>query len=179
MSTRVTAGTKKGVKLTNPPKGTRPLTDRIKISIFDLISDFVPDAEVLDLYAGGGNFGIEALSRGAKSATFVDIAKGSIKSIESNLEKTQFQNKGEIRQERVEDFISNTQKKFDIIMSDPPFDTASETDFNSIARLLSDDGIFILRVPSSTEITLPNRLKEVFQKKYGKSMVHFYHHSNE
>lgn len=175
MQTRVIAGSQKGKRLINPKKGTRPLMDRIKTSLFDLISDFIPDAEVLDLYAGGGNFGIEALSRGASYATFIDIGRESIQCIETNLDNTGFTDKADIIQQQVEDYVRRTDSKFDIIMTDPPFDNVIIEHIKDAAKLIKPDGLFIFRSPEGFEAPRNiENLKIVYEKKYGKSNVSFY-----
>jgi 16S rRNA (guanine(966)-N(2))-methyltransferase RsmD len=130
METKIVAGQHKGRKLENPDTGTRPLTHRMKTSLFDLIRDILPDANVLDLYAGGGNFGIEALSRGAKTATFIDIAKKAIESITYNLNITGYTDHGSVVQSPVSEFIIKPASErlnkfniteFDIIFADPPY----------------------------------------------------------
>lgn len=175
MQTRIIAGDKKGMKLNNPLQGTRPLTDRIKTSLFDLISDFINDARVLDLYAGGGNFGIEALSRGANTATFVDLAEESIQCIKQNLLKTGLLDHAQLNRNRVEDFLSHSDKTFDLIMADPPFPEVDPELIREISPLLEQEGLLIFRHPS--EIESPEQiydLEKVYEKKYGVSILTFY-----
>ncbi len=175
MQTRIIAGTKKGKKLQNPEYITRPLTDRIKTSIFDLIKGFIPDSVVLDLYAGGGNFGIEALSRGAKRATFVDISRESINCINQNLTNADLAESSKVVQSNVQDFVRSTEEEFDLIMCDPPFDKVVVKHIDDAAKLLKDDGLLIFRYPETLEINLEEiNLNPAYQKKYGKSIVIFF-----
>lgn len=174
LSSTVIAGSMRGKKLKNPQKGTRPLTNRIKQSLFDLIKDFVENATILDLYAGGGNFGIEALSRGAKHVTFVDISNNSINCIEENLTNIEADSY-ELINERVQDYIRETEKEFDIIMCDPPFDNVILTHIKDATKLLTPTGIFIFRHP--TKFKSPKELYEIeriYQQKYGISTISFY-----
>ncbi len=175
MQTRVIAGTQKGIKLFNPKAGTRPLTDRIKTSLFDLINEFIPDATILDLYAGGGNFGIEALSRGASFATFVDIGKEATSSIKDNLRKTNFLDQAEVIQQHAENYVRHSSSQFDIIMTDPPFDKLVIEHIKDAAKLVKPEGLFIFRSP--VDFSVPekiNNLQLAYSKKYGKSRVSFY-----
>jgi 16S rRNA (guanine(966)-N(2))-methyltransferase RsmD len=126
---RIITGTAKGKKLKTPIQGTRPLTDRIKTSIFDLVRDFIPNSNVLDLYAGSGSFGIEALSRGATSAIFVDTAKKAIDCIKENLLNTKLHEKAKVIKAKVNDFLVQTPEKFDLIFLDPPFADKIMPDF--------------------------------------------------
>jgi 16S rRNA (guanine(966)-N(2))-methyltransferase RsmD len=173
---RVITGTAKSMILQVPEKGTRPLTDRIKTSIFDLINEFIADANVLDLYAGSGGFGIEALSRGAKNATFIDLSGESVHLIQQNLEKTKLIEKGRIVQSKVNDFIIQTDESYDIIFLDPPFDAVNDEDFSALSATLNDDGILIYRLPTRKKPedieTFP--LNQVYRKQYGKSIVMFF-----
>lgn len=103
---------------------TRPTSDRVKESLFNIISGYILNADVLDLYAGTGNLGIEALSRGAASAVFVDKRTGCVSVIRENLKSTGFFDRAHIMAENVEISIkklSNRGEKFDIIFMDPPY----------------------------------------------------------
>ncbi|MBN1331627.1 RsmD family RNA methyltransferase [Candidatus Dojkabacteria bacterium] len=174
MNSTVIAGTMRGKKLINPEKITRPFTNRIKQSLFDLIRDFIADAEVLDLYAGGGNFGIEALSRGARFATFVDLAEEAQRCIEKNLENYPGKN-FEIFKKNVQDYIRATDKNFDLIMLDPPFDDVRITYVKDASKLLNPSGLLIFRHPS--DYKSPEEiydLKRTYIEKYGKSTISFY-----
>src|SRR5512143_1760589 len=85
---RVISGTAKGRTLKPAGAATRPITDRVKESLFDILSGDVVDTNVLDLFAGAGSVGIEALSRGARSATFVELDYTALRAIRENLEAT-------------------------------------------------------------------------------------------
>lgn len=174
---RIITGSAKGIKLIAPEQGTRPLTDRIKTSIFDLISDFIKDANVLDLYAGSGSFGIESLSRGAKSATFIDLANRAMECIETNLLKAKLIEKASVFQTKVNDFITSTESNFDIIFLDPPFDQDLTMDFSSLRKILTKEGIIVYRVQQEKEIDISKHpLEIVYSKQYGKSHVYFIRH---
>ncbi|MBD3280771.1 16S rRNA (guanine(966)-N(2))-methyltransferase RsmD [Candidatus Dojkabacteria bacterium] len=174
LNSTVIAGSIRGKKLVNPEKITRPLTNRIKQSLFDLIRDFIDGAEVLDLYAGGGNFGIEALSRGAESATFVDIALQSQKAVEKNLEDhPEFEY--EFHKQNVQDYIRLTDREFDLIMLDPPFDDVRITYIKDAAKLLKSNGLLIFRHPEQYESPENlHHLKRTHEERYGKSTLSFY-----
>ena len=120
---RITAGTAKNIMI-DIPKTTRPLTDRMKVRIFDILKRDIVNKTVLDLYAGTGSFAIEALSRGAKSATLVDAAKQAVRILEKNVTKTGFTDKTEIVRSKVGEFLTRRIKEqdtFEIIFLDPPF----------------------------------------------------------
>ena len=117
---RVIAGSAGGIGLAVPKRGVRPTMDRVKTAIFSSLGDAVIGARVLDLFAGSGALGIEALSRGASSVVFVEGDGQSAEIIESNLAKTKL--KGRIRQQDVFDFLRHASgaELFDIVFADPP-----------------------------------------------------------
>lgn len=171
---RVITGRAKGIRLDAPTKGTRPLTDRIKTSIFDLIRDFIPGGNILDLYAGSGAFGIETLSRGAASCTFIDLSNEAIDIIENNLEKTNLFENASVIQKNVNDFIVDTKEIFDIVFLDPPFDDKTEPDFSGLQKIVKEDGIIIYRTVQNKRVELEKtELTIILQKIYGKSKVLF------
>ena len=157
---RVTGGTAKNIMI-DIPKTTRPLTDRMKVRIFDILKEDIVNKDILDLYAGTGSFAIEALSRGAKSATVVDAAKQANIILKKNFIKTGFDNKVEIIRSKVDEYLIKTvktDKKFDIIFLDPPyklFNTKSvskmEKTINLASKLLPIDkkfkGVVIIKHP--------------------------------
>lgn len=120
---RITAGKAKNFKI-EIPRNTRPLTDRMKVRIFDALGKEIANRTVLDLYAGAGSFGLEALSRGAKEATFVDASKQADLVIKKNIAHTGFLPQAEVIKSKVEDFLlknKNSGKTWDIIFLDPPY----------------------------------------------------------
>ncbi|MBI5302589.1 MAG: RsmD family RNA methyltransferase [Chloroflexi bacterium] len=93
---RVISGTARGRTLKSPGEATRPITDRVKESLFNIIAADVRDANVLDLFAGAGSVGIEALSRGARAATFVELDRAALNAIRANLELTRLTSRARI-----------------------------------------------------------------------------------
>jgi 16S rRNA (guanine966-N2)-methyltransferase len=150
---RVIAGRAGGVRLVSPKSGVRPTMDRVKAAIFSSLGEMVIGARVLDLFAGTGALGIEALSRGAESALFVDEDRKSIDAIERNLEKTKFS--GRVRNADVFRFLKNAEayaEKFRIIFADPPYEQMKSGEYFTrkllgdvvLRRLLERDGVFVL-----------------------------------
>ncbi|WP_250278392.1 16S rRNA (guanine(966)-N(2))-methyltransferase RsmD [[Clostridium] colinum] len=123
---RVISGSARGLKLKSPQGlNTRPTTDRIKESLFNIIAPYLYDCSFLDLFSGSGAIGIEALSRGAKDASFVDSDKDSINLIKQNISLAKFEKKSTIYNLTALDAINKfsiNNKKFDIIFLDPPYD---------------------------------------------------------
>lgn len=120
---RIITGTAKGRRLKMPGGGkTRPAMDKVKGATFNMISEFVENARFLDLFAGSGNLGIEALSRGASFATFVDTSKECTNTIIENLQLTQLADKAKVYTVDCLKFIqTKTLEHFDVVFIDPPY----------------------------------------------------------
>jgi 16S rRNA (guanine966-N2)-methyltransferase len=125
----VIAGSAKGVRLTKVPAGTRPLSDMAREGLFASLAGLVDGARCLDLYAGTGAGGIEALSRGAASATFVDRSAAAAAAIRENLRLTRFEDAGTVVRAPVERWLTGSaaaQGVFDLILCDPPYELDGE-----------------------------------------------------
>ena len=182
---RIIAGEFKGRRLV-APKGVnvRLTADRVKESLFSILRDEVIDSDFLDLFAGSGNVGIEALSRGAGAVTFIDKNRISIKSIIANLERCGLQNAPNVTVSRREaikalDYFSKRNALFDIIFLDPPYN--SELLERSLHKI-SDCGILsqtntIVAEHHRAHI-LPDRIGRITlarQRRYGDTMLSFYY----
>ncbi len=118
---RVTGGAGRGKKLKVPGGArVRPTSDKVKQALFNILGDRVPGAAFLDLFAGAGGIGIEALSRGAGRVVFVDVSRDSLNVIKHNIEQVGF---GEARvvASRAESFLNKTAEKFSVVFLDPPY----------------------------------------------------------
>ena len=119
---RVISGTARGRKLTPVPgMNTRPTTDRVKESVFNIIQMHIRDAEVLDLFAGTGQLGIECLSRGAKHCDFVDHDRTAREVVRRNLTDARVADRGTIHGDEYPAFLRRCGKQYDIIFLDPPY----------------------------------------------------------
>lgn len=170
---RVISGKVRGLKL-NCPSGieTRPTLDRVKEAVFSMLLPYINEASVLDLFAGSGSLGIEALSRGAERAFFIDNNNDAIKCIKNNISSAHFDSVSTVLKSDAEYFLENTTEKFDIIFLDPPY---SDDKYAAIIRLISDfnilseDGIIV--VEWDTEIGFTDQLEKfsvIKNKKYGR-----------
>ena len=149
---RVIAGEAGGRPLKAPPEGVRPTMDRVKAAIFSSLGDLVPGARVLDLFAGSGAMGIEALSRGAASATFVDSNDRCIRCIRENLQRAG--SSGSVQCMDVFQFLElyAGEEMFDLIFADPPYaKKAGDPDHagllagsEKLAAGLSSGGVLVL-----------------------------------
>ena len=148
---RVVAGSARSVMLITPEgKGTRPTTDRIKETLFNVIQADVADACVLDLFAGSGGLGIEALSRGAEKAVFVDRSGEAIKCIDANLKKTKLIDKAKVLQCEFGTAIvrlAASGEKFSLVFLDPPYGMGLELSALKAlfeAGLLEEDALVVV-----------------------------------
>lgn len=178
---RVIAGSAGGIRLTVPKRGVRPTMDRVKAAIFSSLGDGVIGTRILDLFAGTGALGIEALSRGASSAVFVEEDRQSAEILESNLAKTKL--KGRVQKGNVFDFLrhpSSTQK-FDIVFADPPYETTKHGDRYTekllanevLPKLLATDGVFVLEKRPGESLPEMKLWRVIRRKTYGATEVLF------
>jgi len=132
---RIIAGTAKGLRLAPVPGGTRPVSDRAREGLFSSLGDTVVGARVLDLYAGTGAMGIEALSRGAEQAVFVDSGPGAIRTIRLNLAHARMTGRGQVRHQEVRRALRSKLGPFDLALLDPPYALAEE-ELNRVVSML-------------------------------------------
>ncbi|WP_317856225.1 16S rRNA (guanine(966)-N(2))-methyltransferase RsmD [Chakrabartyella piscis] len=177
---RVIAGSAKGRKLqTIEGLNTRPTTDRIKETLFNIMAFDMPRKQFLDLFSGSGAIGIEALSRGAEQAVFVEQSAECVNIIKSNLEHTLLAENGRVLQMSVLDGLDKLASEgatFDIIFMDPPYAAGlSEATLEAIVAkgLLEKDGYIVLE--RSAEIPLPevDGLSVLREKKYKTTVLSF------
>ena len=176
---RVISGTARGRRLKElPGLDTRPTTDQVKESIFNIIQFDVEGRKVLDLFAGTGQMGIEALSRGAAHATFVDMAPAAAKIVRENVELTRFTDVSKVVQSDWRGFLSSCREKFDLIFLDPPYRTDMlENAMQTIAAIdiLSEHGIMICESPLDKELPeLAAPYEKGKEYRYGKITVTLY-----
>jgi 16S rRNA (guanine966-N2)-methyltransferase len=181
---RIIGGERRGKKLLSVHgMSTRPTSDRVRESIYNIISSRVAEAMVLDLYAGTGILGIEALSRGARFALFIDNSRAPIETIRKNLFACRFETRAKVIQEDIQKglrSIAVNNPPFNLVFMDPPYlkglirGTLSHL-HNSHA--LSPNALII--VEHSVEDPLPEILpvfKQIDQRNYGKTLVSFIHY---
>ena len=151
---RIITGTKKGKKLfTLEGEATRPTSERIKGAMFSSIQFDIEYRRVLDLFAGSGQLGIEALSRGAKSATFVDSSNASIKIIKQNIESTGLGDNAKVYMSDYSSFTAMCRDTFDIVFLDPPYLKGLLLPaLKAVLPLMSDYGIIVCEYPPEVEI---------------------------
>ena len=175
---RIIAGKAGGLKLKSlKGKDVRPTLDRVKESMFNIIAFYLAEAEVLDLFAGFGSLGIEALSRGAKSADFVEINKSHLKIIEENLRKAKFSEQAKLHNQDAYKYLNNCRNKFDLIFMDPPYEKEMSNKAIELIvqnNLLKADGLIICEKSAQETSEEFENLKMIKNKKYGNSLLTIY-----
>lgn len=181
LGVRVISGSARGLKLNTPGDDrVRPTTDRVKESMFNIIQDWVYDSQVLDLFAGSGALGIEALSRGASQAVFCDNSLDSIKIIKSNIEKARVADRSQIVSGDFKRCLRDMEAKnqsFDMIFVDPPYYEGlfeEVLDTISSCKILKKDGMVIVEHDAKKPIGQVEGLEVYKEKKYGITMLTFY-----
>ena len=172
---RVIAGDFRGVKLLSlEGSDTRPTLDRVKEAIFSMLFGLCDEACVLDLFAGSGGMGIEALSRGAAECIFVDNNKKAIEIIKANVEKTRSENKSTIIYGGFDSYLNKTDKKFDLVFLDPPYESSFYNEALSLIYerdLLNDGAIIVLEKDKEKQFDFTDRYRVVKEKNYGRVTV--------
>ncbi len=173
---RVITGSQRGRKLlTLEGNDVRPTTDKVKESIFNIIQFDVPDAKIIDLFAGSGQLGIEALSRGAESCVFVDSSAKSIAVVEENLKITSFREKAKTVRSDSLSYLDRVIEKYDIALLDPPYKAGLMEDaIERVAPHIEENGVIVCETGS--EEVLPENLAGFTSKryKYGKIALTVY-----
>ena len=173
---RVITGKARGVVLKTPDgMATRPTSDRVKEALFSIIQFDIPGARVLDLFGGTGQLGIEALSRGAKSAVFIDEREDACRLIRENLRRTRLDASATVIRSDYMSYLRNCREKFDIILLDPPYaEVFLENSLKMITEIdiLQSGGIIVTERPYGKELLCEfpgfSRSREY---KYGKTLL--------
>lgn len=175
---RIIAGSARGVRLGAVPNGVRPTSDRVREAIFNSLGQFFDGGEVLDLYAGTGTLGIEALSRGCERATFVEKNPGAVRTIRENLKRTGFAEKGEVLRSDVTDALARLateECKFHLIFADPPYRIAPREIgdvLERLAALLAPGGRVVVE-SGDPPVQITKSMKGV-SRRYGGTVVTFF-----
>jgi 16S rRNA (guanine(966)-N(2))-methyltransferase RsmD len=176
---RIIAGERKGHTI-YAPKGlaTRPTSDRVRENIFNIVAPWVEDARVLDLYAGSGAMGLEALSRGAAAVVFVEADLDAVRAIERNLDRLRLAGARVVRADATTGLMQEVAagRKYDLVLADPPY---AMTDYDTLARylphVLADDGLLVFESDARTEPELAD-LAARTSRKYGSTRVTVFEH---
>lgn len=178
---RVIAGSAKRMPLkTVEGMDTRPTTDRIKETLFNMISEYLADSNFLDLFSGSGAIGIEALSRGAAHASFVEQSKKAMDCIRDNLKFTRLDERAEVYETDVINALSRMEGKrvFDYVFMDPPYNQLLEKkvlEYLQKSSLLSEDALIIVEASLDTDFSYVNSLGfSIIKEKVYKTNKHVF-----
>ncbi|MGC3020186.1 MULTISPECIES: 16S rRNA (guanine(966)-N(2))-methyltransferase RsmD [unclassified Brevibacterium] len=184
---RIIAGAHKGARLSSPSgANTRPTADRVKESLFSMLEGYgvLQAANVLDLFAGSGGLGFEAMSRGAAQVDFVDSSLTSIRSLQSNAEKLGIEHSAEVHAGDVLHFLAGLPvtdapeaRTFDLVFMDPPYPLSEDAVTQILGRLTAhldlESIVVVERAARSPEPTMPDGLEVFRSKTFGETAVHF------
>ena len=181
---RVITGSARGCQL-KAPKGldTRPTLDQVKEGLFSVIQFEIEGRRVLDLFAGSGQLGIEALSRGAASAVFVDAGREAVSVIGENLQRTHLQDRARVLRTDYLSYLNSCRETFDLVFLDPPYDNVFLE--NAIKRIseidiLSESAIILCERPSEKTLPPPPPgLRHCRDYRYGRAAVTIYRRDAE
>jgi 16S rRNA (guanine966-N2)-methyltransferase len=174
---RIVAGSRKGARLLTPKSDLRPTGDRVREAAFNLIG-LLDEASVLDLYAGSGALGLEALSRGAASAVFVESDREACRTIERNLEKLRLQGTVLCR-DALQALAAEAAagRRYDLVLADPPYEmfASLQTPLSAyLPAVLADDGLLVVETDARTEPELP--LAKRTSRRYGAARLTLFEH---
>ena len=173
---RVIAGTARGVHLRAPrARSTRPITDRVKGTLFDILGPSVVEAHVLDLYAGSGAIGIEALSRGASHATFVERGAPALKALRQNLEVTRLSDRATVVGDDVLPFLARgEEREWDLAVLDPPYEErAILAPLERLAARMEVGGTVVVKHFWRTPVPELAGLVAVRERRFGETSLTF------
>lgn len=178
---RIIAGKAGRIAIRVPAAVARPTTDFVRQAVFSILADRVTDARVLDLFAGSGALGLEALSRGAAACTFVDDHRQSIAIVSENLKKARLDGGLPIKSDVIH-FLSKDAARYDLIFADPPYwkyhgDKDHVSDLlksTLIPPRLADDGWFIVEISSRQKSPEAEDFSLVARREYGSSAILIY-----
>lgn len=151
------------------------MTGRAKESVFSILSSRLPDARVLDLFAGSGSLGLEALSRGAADAVFVERSRDAVAVLRSNMDAVALG--GTVVIGSVEDVLERLPGSFDVVFVDPPYadsDGAVENVLAGVQGVLSESGIVVLHRHVASSVSAPEFLTCTDERRYGDAVVTMY-----
>jgi 16S rRNA (guanine966-N2)-methyltransferase len=176
---RIIAGEKRGAKIV-APKGhdTRPTGDRVREAAFNLIGP-VDDARVLDLFAGSGAYGLEALSRGAATAVFAEADRAACEAIRQNLAKLRFTGATLLCRDAIQVLSeeAGAGRRYDLVLADPPYRMFSDVQTSLatyLPRVLADEGLAVVETHAKEEPELP--LAQRTSRRYGSARLTLFEH---
>jgi len=172
---RIIAGKAKGLKLKSINiKQTRPTKDRVKEAIFNIIAPFIPDSKVLDLFAGFGNLGLEAISRGAQKVSFVEKNNRVARVINENIKLCQFESDTEVFTQDVLTYLTRANEIYDLVFMDPPYNKGwIDKVIKKLIKseLLYHDSLIIAEHEKNINIQDSKNINIIRERNYGETSI--------
>ena len=176
MKVRLIAGQYGGRVLAAPDsQRTHPMSERVRGSLFNIMASELPDAKVLDAFAGTGSLGLEALSRGASQVVFIEKDKLAQKILQENIETLGVEDKTKLIKASVSSWLETTSsQEFDIIFSDPPYHDPQFSTIHKLFGLLKPGGYMVLSHPGRGEVPIQTGIVVVDNRSYGNAYLTFF-----
>lgn len=175
MRFRIISGLYGGRNIKAPDtSSTHPMSERVRNALFNIVGDEIKDARVLDAFAGSGSVGIEALSRGASHATFIERDSRAVAALESNVALFKLENQAHVVQADVSVWVGRCSETFDIIIADPPYDDTQFSTAMKLTKLLKPNGLMVLSYPGRGESPPDYGVVVVDNRSYGTAALTFY-----
>ncbi|HHL40374.1 MAG TPA: 16S rRNA (guanine(966)-N(2))-methyltransferase RsmD [Deltaproteobacteria bacterium] len=178
---RITGGSLRGRRLASPARGVRPTSDKVRQALFNILAGRTSEARVLDLFAGSGAMGIEALSRGARCAVFVDISKPALDTVRKNLARCGLADRARVLAKPAAAAIAGLERlgeRFDLVIVDPPYHAGlMEGTLKALAdsSILADGALVAAETWRHRPVeTGPEGLVEVDRRRYGDTVIHLF-----
>ncbi len=182
---RIIAGEFKGRTLTSVPEdGVRPATDRVRSTIFNMLQNRLNlhNADILDVFAGSGSLGFEALSRGARHTVFIDLGPQVIRMLDRNAELLRCEDRCLVLQDDASRYLQTCQMQFDLIFVDPPYAYEQTAELIGVIfqrKLLKQEGYVIVEHSAKTVIASTDYFRLAVQKEFGHTRVSFLQYQEE
>jgi 16S rRNA (guanine(966)-N(2))-methyltransferase RsmD len=184
---RVISGSARSIPLQVPKGEVRPTTDRVREAAFSLMSGMLDGARCLDLFAGSGALGIEALSRGASSCLFVDQSQDCCDTVGANLAKAKLSERADVRCQEVTKYLRGARRQFDLVFADPPYARDGVDDLAAtlaisedlVARMAPGATLLLESRSGSANTPCHERLKALDVRQYGESRLEFFRHARD
>ncbi|MEP7204928.1 MAG: 16S rRNA (guanine(966)-N(2))-methyltransferase RsmD, partial [Candidatus Saccharibacteria bacterium] len=175
MRLRLIAGRFGGRNIQAPDTtATHPMSERVRNALFNIVGDEIKGASVLDAFAGSGALGLEAISRGASQATFVERDSRAVTTLESNIGLFGLGDRTKVVSLDVNSWVEGAEARYDIILIDPPYDDSQYSTAMKLTKLLKPNGLMVLSYPGRGESPPANGVVVVDNRSYGTAALTFY-----
>lgn len=171
---RIIAGYLKGRTFDSPRSShTHPMSDKIRGALFNILGD-IEGLNILDAFSGSGAIAFEAISRGAASATLIESDQSAQGCIAININNLGLKDLARLGRTNTDSWLTKNDDKFDIVISDPPYDDLQADTILKLANRTNPGGVLVLSLPPAAEISLPSNFQNLVNKSYGDAELRLY-----